>query len=79
MKRLDKNEEKKNREEKIAKKASLGIFLSVALLFIVIICITEGIGMFYGKTAGNVAIVVIALILVAILYGKEIKAFFKRK
>ncbi len=77
MKRLDHKEEQE--DNKREKRASIGIFLSVAVLFIVIICITQGVEMFMGKAAGNIALVIIALILVFLLYRKEIMDFFRRK
>ena len=80
MKRLeDKVKEEKAEEKKKVRRAGIWVFLSVCVLFFVIICVTEGISMFYGKTAGNVALVIIAIFLVFMLYRKEITTFFKKK
>lgn len=77
MKRLDgKN---KSEYDKKLRTGSIAIFLSVAILFLVIICGTELVSMKLGKTAGTIALVVVAIVLAFLLYRKEIMDFIRRR
>lgn len=70
-----------NKEEKdhTAKMASLAIFVLVLLLFLGVLFITYFFEVEFGKTAGTIALVVIAAIIAVYLYRKEIIDKFKNK
>lgn len=73
-------EEKRDEEVKgTAKRASRAVFFLVALLFAAVMCITYVFEMKFGKTAGTIALVAVALIISLSLYGKELLAKIKRK
>jgi len=77
----DKIEYEELRQEEIveSKRIGRGVFIIVAVLFIFIILITEGISMLAGKTWGTVALAVMAAIIAGGLYRKEIKAWFLKR
>lgn len=77
MKRID-NKEKQDNDSRVYKRASLAIFVSVILLFAAVMFATEMVDRFFGKTAGTIALVIIAAAIAIILYRKEIAAFFKK-
>lgn len=74
-------QEKELEEEKhgTAKKGSVAVFVLVALLFFAVMCVTDFVEWKFGKTAGTVALVVIALIIAGYLYRNEILEKLKRK
>lgn len=81
--RLEQPEEKERAEEEekqeAAKKGSVAIFLLVALLFLAVMCVTYFFELKFGKTAGTVALIVVALIIAGYLYRNEIMEKLKRK
>ena len=78
MKRLDGKEKNKD-DEKIMKRASLVIFLLVAVMFAAIVAISYAVEYFYGKTAGTISLVIMAAIIAVIMYRKEIRNLFRKK
>ena len=78
MKRLDGKEKNKD-DEKIMKRASLVIFLLVAVMFAAIVAISYAVEHFYGKTAGTISLVIMAAIIAVIMYRKEIRNLFRKK
>lgn len=81
--RLEQPEEQEvsGEEEKqeAAKKGGAAIFALVALLFLAVICVTYFFELKYGKTAGTIALIVIALMIAGYLYRNEILEKLKRK
>ena len=78
MKKLsDYKQEKENEQEEFSpekiKKLGRIQFLLVILLFIGVVCITELVSMALGKVAGNIALVIIAILIAGWLYKAEIK------
>ena len=65
--------------KKTVKRASRAIFLLVVLLFAAVMGVTYFIEVKFGKTAGTIALAVLALIIALSLYGKEIRAKLKKK
>ena len=78
MKRLDGKENNKD-DEKLMKRASLVIFLLVAVMFAAIVAISYVVEHFYGKTAGTISLVIMAAIIALIMYRKEIRNLFRKK
>lgn len=66
-------------KQKTAKRASFAIFLLVLLLFAAVMCLTYFFEVKYGKTAGTIAMVIVALIIAGCLYRKEIAEKLKRR
>ena len=68
-------------EEKqgVAKRASLAIFILVLLLFLGVMFISYFFEAKFGKTAGTVALIILALLIAVYLYRKEIMERLKRK
>ncbi len=64
---------------KKARKLGAIQFGLVIMLFVAVICVTEFVSMYAGKMAGNVCMVILAIIIAAWLYKDEIKAKFQRK
>ncbi len=80
--RLDQQEEQDEpleEQQGAAKKGSIAIFMLVALLFLAVMCITYFFELKFGKTAGTVALIVIALMISGYLYRNEILEKLKRK
>lgn len=82
---MGRNDQKNEEERKqgVAKRASLAIFILVLLLFAGVLFVTYFFELKFGKTAGTVALVVIALLIAGYLYKKEImeklKGFRRKK
>lgn len=66
-------------KERAAKKGSIAVILILLVLVTVVTFITYFVEINFGKTAGTIALVVVAVIIAAYLYRKEIMAKFKRK
>ena len=78
MKRLDKREDS-GEDKKILKRASIAVFITVLVLFALVIGATYAVEYFFGKTAGTIALVILAGIIAISLYRKEIASFFRRR
>lgn len=70
---------RENEEQEAAKKGSAAIFALVALLFLAVMCVTYFFELKFGKTAGTVALIVVALVITGYLYRNEIMEKLKRK
>lgn len=68
----------KEKERAAVKRGSFAIFVSVLLLFSGIMFVTFFFEVKFGKTAGTIALVVIAVIITIGLYWKEILAKLKK-
>ena len=66
-------------KERAIKKGSIAVILILLLLVTVVTFITYFVEINFGKTAGTVALVVVAAVIAIYLYRKEIMAKFKRK
>ncbi len=66
-------------KRKAAEKGGKAVFLLVALLFFAVMCITYFFELKLGKTAGTVALIVVALAIAGYLYRDEILEKRKRK
>ncbi len=77
MKRID-NRETNDDDGRVLKRASLAVFITVLVLFAAVIFATELVDRIFGRTAGTIALVIIAAAIAIILYRKEIAAFFKK-
>jgi len=64
---------------KAVRRASIAVILIVLVLVTVVSCIMYVVELYFGKTAGTVTLVIIAVIIAAYLYRKEIAAKLKRK
>ena len=73
--------EKCEEEERqgVAKKASLAVFMLVILLFAAVMFITYFFELKFGKTAGTIALIIIAVLIAGYLYRKELIEKIKRK
>lgn len=67
------------KQQGVAKRASLAIFMLVLLLFAGVLFISYFFEMKFGKTAGTASMIVIALVIAGYLYRKEIIEKIKRK
>lgn len=67
------------KQQGVAKRASLAIFMLVLLLFAGVLFISYFFELKFGKTAGTVSMILIALIIAGYLYRKEIIEKIKRK
>lgn len=81
--RLEQPEEQdvsgKEEKQEAAKKGGAAIFALVALLFLAVMCVTYFFELKFGKTAGTVALIVVALVIAGYLYRTEILEKLKRK
>lgn len=79
--KIEQPEEKmeQRQPEEAARKAGRAIFLLVALLFAAVMSVTYFFEANFGKTAGTVSLVLIAVIIAFCLYRKEIVEKLKRK
>lgn len=66
-------------ERKTHRRASVAIILIVLFMVIVLTCAVYVVELYFGKTAGTVTLVILAVIIAGYLYRNEIKAKFKRK
>ncbi len=66
----------KNRDEK---RASIAIILILLALVTVVTFITYFVEINFGKTAGTIALIVVAVVIAIYLYRKEIMEKIKRK
>lgn len=67
------------KKQGVAKRASLAIFMLVLVLFAGVLFITYFFELKFGKTAGTIALVIMALFIAGYLYRKEIMEKIKRK
>ena len=70
------NDEEDRKET--ANTVSKAIIVLVFLLFIIIIFFTDTIERYFGRAAGTGALIVIAGVIAALLYRKEIADYFRR-
>ncbi|MCI9598037.1 MAG: hypothetical protein HFE75_12225 [Firmicutes bacterium] len=81
--RLEQPEEqervREDERQESAKKGSAAVFALVALLFFAVMCVTYFFELKFGKIAGTVALIVVALIIAGYLYRTEILEKLKRK
>lgn len=75
MKRIDNKEV--NNDERNIKGASIIIILILLFVVAVLSAITFVIEINFGKMAGTIAMIVVAVIIAAYLYRKEIGDFFR--
>ena len=75
----EQNTENENESKGGVKKASTAVIILVFILFVFIIFFTDAIEVKFGKTAGTLALVIIAAVIAVLLYKKEIVEFFKGK
>lgn len=68
-----------DQKERAVKKGSIAVILILLLLVTVVTFITYFVEIKLGKTAGTVALIVVAAVIALYLYRKEIAAKFKRK
>ena len=66
-------------QQRMAKKGSLAVFLSVVLLFTIVMFVTYFFELKFGKAAGTISLIILAAILAAWLYRREIFDKLKRK
>ena len=66
-------------KERAAKRGSIAVILILLALVTVVTFITYFVEINFGKTAGTVALIVVAAVIALYLYRKEIAAKFKRK
>ena len=66
-------------KEKAVKRGSIAVILILLALVTIVTFITYFVEINFGKTAGTVALVVVAAIIALYLYRKEIIAKLKRK
>lgn len=71
--------ESEQEERRVLKRASIAVILIVLFLVVALSCIVYVVELNFGKTAGTVTLVILALIIAAYLYKDEIKNKFKRK
>lgn len=64
---------------KQAAKMSKSIFLLVLLLFVAVIFITDAVTALAGKTAGTIAMTILAAIIAIYLYREELKKWLRNK
>ena len=72
----DASDEEKRRA---AGRMSKGIFLLVLLMFAAVIFITDAVSAVAGDTAGTIAMALIAALIAAYLYRKELKAWLRQR
>lgn len=78
MRRIDRNESG-DEDERVVRRASIGITLILLFIIAVLSLISFLVELKYGRKAGTIVLVVIAVILAAYLYRKEIGEFFRGK
>mgnify|MGYP006992142180 CR=1 FL=1 len=66
-------------QRRAVRRGSVAVILILLALVTVVTFITYFVEINFGKTAGTIALVVVAVIIAAYLYRKEIMAKFKRK
>lgn len=64
---------------KAVRRASIAVILIVLILVTIVSCIMYVVELYFGKTAGTVSLIIIAILIAGYLYRNEIKAKFKRK
>ena len=74
----NKTKEEMAQDEKQLRRLGRVQFYLVLIGFIFIIFVTEGVSHFFGRTAGTVAMCVMAAIIAVLLYREEIVSFFKK-
>ena len=77
MKRLDKKDQQA--DEKLLRRASILLIVLVLVLFGAIVGVSYVVEHFYGRTAGIVFLVIVAVIIACLMYRKEIRNFFRKK
>lgn len=78
MRHIDRKDSR-DEDERRVKSASAGIALILLLVVAVISLVSFIVEMKYGRKAGTAVLVIIAALLAAYLYRKEIGNFFRRK
>ena len=78
-KETSKTEERLPDEVFVAKRASLAVFILVVLLFAAVMFITYFFEFKFGKTAGTIALIAVALLIAGYLYKNELMEKIKRK
>lgn len=78
MRRIDRNESG-DEDERVVRRASIGITLILLFIIAVLSLISFLVELKYGRKAGTIVLVVIAAVLAAYLYRKEIGEFFRGK
>lgn len=76
--REDSRKEEEERQG-VAKRASLAVFILVVLLFAAVMFITYFFEFKFGKTAGTIALIAVALLIAGYLYKNELMEKIKRK
>ncbi len=71
--------ETEEEQRRILKRASIAVILIVLALVVVLSFIVYFVEMHFGKTAGTVVLIVLAIAIAGYLYRNEIKNKFKRK
>lgn len=66
-------------QERAAKRGSFAVIIILLVLVTVVSTVMYIVEINFGKTAGTIALIVIAILIAAYLYRKEIKEKFKRK
>ncbi|MGN0671925.1 MAG: hypothetical protein ACI4KE_04765 [Anaerovoracaceae bacterium] len=77
MRHIDRKDSR-DEDERRVKSASAGIALILLLIIAVISLISFIVEMKFGKKAGTLVLIIIAALLAAYLYRKEIGNFFRR-
>ena len=76
--REDSRKEEEERQG-VAKRASLAVFILVVLLYAAVMFITYFFEFKFGKTAGTIALIAVALLIAGYLYKNELMEKIKRK
>ena len=71
--------ESEQAERKVLRRASIAVILIVLLMVVVISCAVYVVELYFGKTAGTVTLVILAILIAGYLYRDEIRAKFKKK
>ena len=66
-------------QRRILRRASIAVILIVLALVVILSVIVYFVELHFGRTAGTVALIILAIIIAGYLYRNEIKNKFKRK
>ncbi len=79
LQQQEKKQQSSEEKQGVAKMAGFAIFILVALMFTAVLFISYFFEMKFGKTAGTIALIVIAVLIAFYLYRQEILEKIKRK